>query len=294
MKWLVPETQKLVQFLQSELTPAPSGKALRRVLEANLCRVNGTVERFGSADVKKGAIVELSPAWQSVAQQQLSKFTTLYEDGHFLIVDKPAGFICNDEECTKSFGAKRYLIHRLDKDTTGALLIAKSTETREAMIRLFRDKQVEKLYYALVDGVPKEERGTKKSFFAKVGFFEGQTCWGSRARGLEAETHWKVLAKGKDSALIACQPITGRTHQIRVHLSEIGHPILVDRQYAKNYRCKFFAQRPLLHAARIRFKQPFTNIDIDITAPLPPDFGNALETLSLQGQTLEAILATAK
>lgn len=284
MKWLVPETQKLIQFLQKELTPAPSGKMLRRVLEANLCRVNGTVERFGSADVKKGAIVELSPAWQSVLVQSVTKFTTLYEDDHILIVDKPVGFVCNDEECTKAFGAKKYLIHRLDKDTTGALLIAKSTETREAMIRLFKDKQVEKLYYAIVDGIPREDRGTRKSFFAKIGFFEGQTCWGSRPRGLEAETHWRVLAKNKEASLIACQPITGRTHQIRVHLAELGHPILVDRQYAKNYRCKFFAQRPLLHAARIRFQHPFTKIPIDVKAPLPADFTSGLEALSLKGE----------
>jgi len=294
MKWLVPETQKLVQFLQKELTPPPSGKMLRRVLEANLCRVNGTVERFGSADVRKGAIVELSPAWATVVAPNLCHFTTIYEDEHLLIVDKPVGWVCNDEECIKAFGSKRFLIHRLDKDTTGALLIAKSTETREAMIRLFKDKQVEKLYYALVDGVPHEERGIRKTFFAKVGFFEGQTCWGSRSRGLEAETHWKVLAKGKDASLIACQPITGRTHQIRVHLSEIGHPILVDRQYAKNYRSKFFAKRPLLHAARIRFTHPLLNTPIDVTAPIPKDFGEGLETLGLKGSTLESIVSTKK
>lgn len=290
MKWLVSETQKLVHFLQQELKPSPSGKVLRRVLEANLCRVNGIVERFGSADVLKGSVVELSPAWQSLAAPKLNKFASLYEDEHLLIVDKPMGWICTDEECTKAFGAKRYLIHRLDKDTTGVLLIAKSTEVREAMIRLFRDKKVEKLYYAIVDGVPKEERGVRKTFFAKVGFFEGQTCWGSRARGLEAETHWKVLAKGKNATLLACQPITGRTHQIRVHLAEMGHPILVDRQYAKSYRSKFFATRPLLHAARIRFLHPLSEAAIDVKAPIPTDFREGLAALEFQGKILETLI----
>jgi RluA family pseudouridine synthase len=279
MKWLVPETQKLVHFLQNQLEGAPSGKMLRRVLEANLCRVNGVVERFGSAEVMKGAVVELSPAWQSVVAQNLSKFDTLHEDDHLLIVDKPAGWICTDDECLRAFGAKRYLIHRLDKDTTGALLIAKSTEMREAMIRLFRERQVEKLYYAIVDGVPTEERGFRKTCFAKVGFFEGQTCWGSRSRGLEAETHWRVLSKGEDASLIACQPLTGRTHQIRVHLAEIGHPILVDRQYAKTYRSRFFAKRPLLHAAKIRFTHPILGIKVEVTAPIPQDFGDSIESL---------------
>jgi len=286
MKWLVPETQKLVHFLQKELSPAPSGKMLRRVLEANLCRVNGTVERFGTADVKKGSVVELSCAWQSVLVQNLNNFEVLFEDEHFLIVDKPAGWICTDEECLKAFGAKRYLIHRLDKETTGALLIAKSIETREAMIKLFREKRVEKLYYAIVDGIPQTERGVRTSFFAKVGHFEGQTCWGSKPKGLEAETHWKLLAKGKAASLLACQPITGRTHQIRVHLAEIGHPILVDRQYSKTYRCKFFATRPLLHAARVRFVDPLTGKQIDVSAPLPSDFCEALEALELHAEEI--------
>lgn len=282
MRWLVPETQKLVHFLQTELDPAPSGKTLRKVLEANLCRVNGVVERFGSAEVKKGSVVELSPAWHSVASQQFSKFETLYEDAHILIANKPVDWVCTDQECVKAFGSKSYLIHRLDKDTTGALLIAKSTEMREAMIKLFRDKQVEKLYYAIVDGTLPEERGSRKTYFAKIGFFEGQTCWGSRPRGLDAETHWKVLSKGKSSSLLACQPITGRTHQIRVHLAESGHPILVDRQYAKNYRCKFFATRPLLHAARIKFIHPILSIPIDVKAPIPADFTDALMSLGLE------------
>jgi 23S rRNA pseudouridine955/2504/2580 synthase len=282
MKYLVPETQKLIHFLQCQLDPAPSGKMLRRVLEANLCRVNGTIERFGTTEVRKGAIVELSPAWQSVLVPSMNKFQTLFEDKYLLIVDKPAGWICVDTECARAFGPNRFLVHRLDKETTGVLLIAKSAEVREAMFKLFRERGIEKLYYAIADGTPAEERGHRKTYFAKVGSFEGQSCWGSRSKGLEAETHWKVLDRGKNASLIACQPITGRTHQIRVHLAEIGHPILVDRQYAKSYRCKFFATRPLLHSARTRFKHPITQEQIDISAPLPLDFVDALEELGFQ------------
>ncbi len=281
MKWLVPETQKLIHFLQKELQPSPSGKMLRRVLEANLCRVNGTVERFGTADVTKGSIVELSPAWATMATPNLSSFEILHEDEHLLIVDKPAGWICTDEECVKAFGAKRYLIHRLDKETTGVLLIAKSVEMREAMIHLFVEKTIEKIYYAIVDRIPALERGVSKGFFGKVGMFQGQTRWGTRSKGLYAETHWKKLASKDNASLLACQPITGRTHQIRVHLAEMGHPILVDRQYATSYSCKYFAKRPLLHAARIRFVHPMDGKQIDISAPMAADFIEALEVLKL-------------
>jgi 23S rRNA pseudouridine955/2504/2580 synthase/23S rRNA pseudouridine1911/1915/1917 synthase len=281
MKWLVPETQKLIHFLQRELQPSPSGKMLRYVLEANLCRVNGIVERFGSAEVAKGSVVELSPAWSTMTTPQLNHFETLYEDDHLMVVDKPAGWVCTDEECTKAFGAKRYLVHRLDKETTGALLIAKSVDAREVLIRLFKERAVEKIYYAIVDRVPTLERGKSSGFFGKVGMFQGQTRWGTRSKGLYAETHWKRLAHAENVSLLACQPITGRTHQIRVHLSEMGHPILVDRQYSTVYTCKYFAKRPLLHATRIKFVHPITGKQIDITAPFPADFLEALEALDL-------------
>lgn len=290
MKWLVPQRQKLIHFLQEMLEPAPSGKMLRRVLDANLCRVNGKVERFGTTDVEKGSVVELSPAWESVVQTSLSDFDILFEDEHLMVVDKPAGWICTDDACTKSFGPKRYLVHRLDKETTGLLLIAKSHAVRDGLIKLFADRVVEKLYVALVDGVPEEERGAQKTFFAKVGSFEGQTRWGSRSRGLYAETHWKILATGSDSTLLLCQPLTGRTHQIRVHLSEMGHPILVDRQYAERFRCKYFARRPLLHAARLRFTHPVTGKAIDLKAPLPEDLQQAISSLIDAAEPALAVL----
>lgn len=279
MKWLVPKKQKLVHFLQEQLTPPPSGKMLRRVLDANLCRVNGCVERFGAADVDKGSIVELSPSWQSIASPAINKFETLFEDEFILIVDKPAGWVCTDDECRKAFGPKRYLVHRLDKETTGALLIAKGAAERDAFMKLFAERQIQKLYVAIVDGIPAEDRGVKQTYFAKVGSFEGQTRWGSRAKGLYAETHWKVYAKGEEASVILCQPLTGRTHQIRVHLAELGHPILIDRQYAERFRCKFFAQRPLLHAAKLRFTHPKTSELIEVSSPLPDDFQEAIESL---------------
>jgi 23S rRNA pseudouridine955/2504/2580 synthase/23S rRNA pseudouridine1911/1915/1917 synthase len=279
MKWLVPQRQKLVHFLQEQLEPSPSGKQLRKVLDANLCRVNGCVERFGTAEVEKGSVVELAPAWASVSQSSLNRFETIFEDDHFLVVDKPEGWVCTDDECQKAFGPKRYLVHRLDKETTGLLLIAKSHGSRDVLIKLFADRQIEKLYIALVDGIPKEERGARQTYFAKIGSFEGQSLWGSRAKGLYAETHWKVFAKGNDASLILCQPMTGRTHQIRVHLSEIGHPILVDRQYAERFRCKYFAKRILLHASRLRFRHPVTGAALDFKAPLHEDMGHAIHTL---------------
>jgi 23S rRNA-/tRNA-specific pseudouridylate synthase len=269
LKWLVPESQKLISFIQAQIDPPPSRKALRRVLEARLCRVNGIVERFGSMDVQKGSVVELGPSWASVLSPHCSQFEVLYEEEHLLVVDKPVGFVCSEQ----TMGSGHHLVHRLDKETTGVLVLAKTTVAKNDLMRRFKERSVEKFYYALVDGAPSQERGVCKSFLAKLQAYQGQTRWGSRARGLPAETHWAVLWRGKNASLLLCRPTTGRTHQIRVHLAEMGHPILGDRQYAKNFRCQLFAQRPFLHAARIRFG------DVDVSAPLPFDFASALQEL---------------
>lgn len=279
MKWLVPERQKLVQFLQGQLSPPPSRKTLRRVLEANLCRVNGSVERFGAAEVDRGAIVELAPAWDSLSRTHLHPLRPLFEDDSLLIVDKPAGWVCDEAQCRKALGPRRYLVHRLDKETTGVLVVAKTLKARAALMQQFADRRIEKNYLALVDGIPRDKQGVCQTFLAKIGSYEGQTIWASRSKGLYAETHWRCIASGSEASLLLCQPVTGRTHQIRVHLAELGMPILIDRQYSSKFRCRFFASRPLLHALRIRLTHPETGEPVDVNAPLPDDFALARESL---------------
>lgn len=287
MKWLVPAEQKLVAFLQGQLGDY-SGKFLRRLLEANLCRINGKVERFGSRVVLGGDAVELAPSWKSLLTPKLTQFETLYEDEWLKIVNKPAGWVCTDKEAAKAFGPKHYLVHRLDKDTTGLLIVAKGTASRDGLMDLFERREVEKTYLALVDGVPKEKEGVRKSQFVKKGSFEGQTIWGSGNGGLTAITRWERLAVGKNASLVVCKPETGRTHQIRVHMAEMGHPILVDRQYAKSFRCSLFFQRPLLHAYRLRFT--FQGKEIDVTAPLFVDIRDAMGRVGIEVRHLRELL----
>lgn len=274
MKWLVPGPQKLVAFLQGQLGDY-SGKFLRRLLEANLCRINGRVERFGSRVVHGGDAVELAPSWRSILTPKLVPFETIYEDESLKIVDKPAGWVCTDEETRASFGPKHYLVHRLDKDTTGLLILAKSPSVRDQLMECFEQRLIEKRYVALVDGIPSAKQGTRKSFLGKKGSFQGQTIWGSMPHGITAITHWEFLEAGNKAALLLCSPETGRTHQIRVHLAEMGHPILIDRQYAKKFQTSLFIQRPLLHAYRLRFS--FQDKAIDVSAPLPLDLRDAMK-----------------
>lgn len=273
MKWLVPSSQKLVAFLQGQLGDY-SGKFLRRLLEANLCRINGRVERFGSRMVQGGDAVELAPSWKSILTPKLSAIETIYENEFFKIVNKPSGWVCDPKNTLKSFGPGFHLVHRLDKETTGLLIIAKSAKVRDQLMGMFEQRLIAKSYLALVDGVPKEKEGERRSLLAKKGSFQGQTIWGSSQQGLTAITRWKKVAEGKQASLILCEPFTGRTHQIRVHMAEMGHPILVDRQYAKSFRCKLFIQRTLLHAHRLQFT--FQEEAIDVTAPLFLDMRDVL------------------
>lgn len=279
MKWQVQSSKKLVSFLQ-EKAGAHSGKLYRKVLESNFCRVNGKVERFGSSSVQKGDTVELCDRWQSVLKAPKKTFEVLFEDDDMKIINKPDGFVCHDDEVRKVFGSNHFLVHRLDKDTTGVLLLAKNQKVKDQLMDLFQKRQIHKEYLALVDGAVKTQEGTIESLFTKKGSFEGQTIWGSSSQGLTAITNWKKIATSNNATLMLCMPFTGRTHQIRVHMAEMGHPILVDRQYAKNYRCKYFSTRPLLHAKKLRFT--FNDKLIDIEALLPQDFIQALGSVKIE------------
>lgn len=270
MKRLVSSPENLVSFIQKEMTLSCSGKFLRRVLEANLCRVNGKIERFGSTKLQRGDQVELAPNWQELLAPKEPVFRTLYEDDSCLIVDKPDGWVCQDR-------TNLFLVHRLDKDTTGALLFAKSRVKRDELMQLFAERLVEKQYLALVDGLPKQKNGVCDSLLSKKKTYQGQAIWGSAAKGARAITHWKVLAYGKQASLIECEPVTGRTHQIRVHLSEMNHPILIDRQYSERFRVSLFIKRPLLHARRLKLL--YQGKEIVASAPVPEDMKSVMRSL---------------
>lgn len=245
------------------------------MLEQNCCRVNGRIERFGSVWIEKGTIVEFYPQ-----EKAPTVFHILFETEDFKIVDKPAGWVCDDLHCRATFGEGIFLVHRLDKETTGALLLAKTRAIRDELMEKFADRMVEKEYLAIVDGIPREENGFIENYLARKGAFQGQTIWGSAQSGDRAVTRWKKIAEGDNAAFIQCFPETGRTHQIRVHLAEMGHPILIDRQYAKQFRSSLFAPRPLLHAHRLKFS--YRDRVIEVVASLPLDMRNALLSVSMQ------------
>jgi RluA family pseudouridine synthase len=287
-RWRVSKQQagmRLLQFLRENCREAPSVKAIKRAIDAKLCSVNKRIETFSSFALSENDLVILDPGAFAVSEEkELPKAAILYEDGEILILNKPAGVLSENRALKNALPNamnELHLVHRLDKETSGALIVAKTAAAKEKMIALFKERQVKKVYLAMVDGVVAKEEGTVDNFLGKKHSYEGQTVYGAVAekQGERAVTHWKVLKRGKTATLLLCEPYTGRTHQLRVHLSGMGHPILGDAQYAKQFHCHFRPRRNLLHAYTIAFKHPRTSKPMKATAPIPRDFKEAIDAL---------------
>ena len=288
-KWRVSKSQagmRLLQFLRENCPQAPSVKAIKRAIDGKLCTVNNRTETFSSYTLEEKDTVALSEtAFEMQEEVKVLKVPVLYEDRELLIVNKPAGLISESKSLKNCLGIKGYLelVHRLDKETSGALILAKSPEAKEKMVALFKERALRKLYLALVDGVIAKDEGTIDNFLGKKHGYQGQTVYGSvdEKKGQRAITYWKCLRRGKSATVVCCEPFTGRTHQLRVHLSSIGHPILGDIQYGKKFTCHLKPRRNLLHAYSIAFKHPSTGKEVKAVAPIPADFKGALDELKI-------------
>lgn len=235
-----------------------SGKAIKRALDQGNCRVNGTIERFATTPLEKGDKVSFRlPTTTTIKEMEL-----LFEDASLAIYNKSPGVKTEGE----------YLVHRLDKATSGVLLMAKSITMQKKLETLFRKREVKKTYIALVKGRLRRDQGVIENTLGKVGSYDGQTIWGSTPKGLTAITHYRCLKKGKGSTLVELIPHTGRTHQLRVHMSEMGHPILGDLQYGRDVSFPKEITRLCLHAYRLSFIHPTTGKRIQATAPVPALF----------------------
>jgi RluA family pseudouridine synthase len=269
----------LLAFLREKKPDAPSVKSLKRAIDGKCCTVNGKIELFSSYRLKTGDVVSL----QWVHSQRVTSLPILYEDSDLLIVDKPAGLTCENRYFAPLLKQRAELIHRLDKETSGVVMLGKNKEIIELMIALFREKKVYKQYLAIVDGRLAEAEGKIENVLRKKpSLTKGQVTYEvTKGKGVSAITLWKCLQSGQTASLVLCEPITGRTHQLRIHLSAIGHPILGDLQYGKRFRCTVRPQRHLLHALKLRFMHPKSGEEISVNAPIPPDFQAALKELKL-------------
>lgn len=211
----------------------------------------------------------------------------LHEDADLLVVNKPAGMVVHigagHEEGTLvnallhhgsslSSGSEEHrpgIVHRLDKETSGCIVVAKNDRTHAALSAQFADRQVKKTYLAIIRGIPRHTKGTVDLAIGRHPVQRQKMTPRRAPSGRDAVTDYELLATREGWSLIACMPRTGRTHQIRVHLQHLGHPIAGDPLYGKRGG---FA-RHLLHAWRLEFTHPSTGELISCEAPLPEDFG---------------------
>ncbi len=272
---------KLLSFLRLRCGTEFSTKAIKRAIDAKQCRLNGQIETISTKPLQAGDRVEITLS----SKAEESTLYILFEDEELLVVNKPPQIVCENRIINAKlpqFKGKLSLIHRLDKETSGVLLIAKTEAFRLKMIALFRNKEVKKIYRAIVDGSIRTQEGRCESLLSKKNSVQGQVIWGSvsRGRGLEALSMWRRLKTTKNAAYVELEPITGRTHQLRVHMKEMGHPILGDVQYGgRTFHCSYAPTRNLLHASSIEFIHPTTESRVRFSAPLPKDFKEALSAL---------------
>ncbi len=277
----------VLNFISGHIKEICSKRQLKNSIEHGALRLNGKIETFSSCKLKNGDSVQFNYVQEIKKRLVILPEMILYEDQHLLAINKPPGFASTPtdskfpdlETSIKNHFKLSYLkmIHRLDKDTSGVLLAAKNEETFNLYVRYFREKRINKKYIAYVHGVPENERGTISSSLGLIKKTEHTEKWGNvnPDKGKSAVTLYHLLKSYRSVSLLELTPLTGRTHQIRVHLASLGFPIIGDVVYGNKEGNEFSTQvtRQMLHSISIIVPHP-SNKDsaIEIEAPLPEDF----------------------
>lgn len=290
------DPERLDGFLQRKADLRSRSLAEKYIREGRVL-VNGKTKSKTGYALTEGDTVfiesELLPSPSSNIDSTEMSLPILYEDDSCLVINKPRNLTVHPAASTKEptvlhglkklfsdkkipFKPEAILVHRLDKETTGCLLIAKNPEAHAFLQKQFETRSVIKKYMTLVFGAPKEN---KAMIDAPIGrHLTERTKMSSlqTRKSREAQTSYKVMSSNHSMSLLECTLHTGRTHQIRVHLQSIGHPVLGDTKYgsatSQSYAKKNGINFLCLHAEHLSFVSPEKKKSISVTAPLPPDF----------------------
>ena len=232
--------------------------------------------------------------------------TIVFEDEHLLVVDKPAGLVVHPaagnregtlvnallHHCAGRLSgiggvARPGIVHRIDKDTSGLLVVAKTDVAHEGLARQFANHSIDRRYLAIVAGVPRHLSGSIDAPLARSPHDRKKIAIVEGARGKRAVTHWRLIEPLQGAALVECRLETGRTHQVRVHMASIGHALLGDPVYGRSGQAhrallkRLGFARQALHAAQLGFVHPVTRDRLSFASALPSDMQELLSALTV-------------
>ncbi len=280
---------KYLALVQTEL----SRSYIQKLLEDKRVYVNEQLMK-GSYKVKRGDQIRLELPEPSLPEIKplVIELDIIYEDIDLIVVNKAAGLIVHPvpgnteyslvnalmaytDQLSGINGVKRPgIVHRLDKDTSGVLVVAKNDQSHRALVKQFKNRQTQKIYHAIVKGKLPYQRGKIDAPIGRNPTFRKKMAVISQ-NSKKAITHFQVLERLGDFTYVEVKIETGRTHQIRVHFSYLGYPVLGDDKYGRN-RNQARAPRQMLHAYKLGLYHPGTGNWLEFTAPLPADFKSAL------------------
>jgi 23S rRNA pseudouridine1911/1915/1917 synthase len=288
--------------------PTLSRERLKALIRSGAVEAGGTPVRDPAAKVRgeealRVAIPEAAPAHN---EPQAIPLTIVFEDEHLLVVDKPAGLVVHPaagnfdgtlvnallHHCAGQLSgiggvARPGIVHRIDKDTSGLLVVAKTDVAHEGLAKQFAAHSIDRRYLAIVSGMPKATSGTVDAALARSATNRKKIAIVEAGRGKRAVTHWKRLKPLGEAALVECRLETGRTHQVRVHMASIGHPLLGDPVYGRSGKThgkllkELQFHRQALHAAELGFTHPATKLRLSFTSPMPPDMQELMAALGV-------------
>jgi len=285
---------RLDQFLAREL-PKYSRSRLQQLVRKEFVMLNGSPARPRDL-VRSGDRVEVNepPPDKIDNLPEAIPLEVLYEDEDLIVINKQAGLIVHPGAGQREHtlvnallhhfpklsgigGIERPgIVHRLDKETSGCLVAAKTDDAHRGLSKQFEQRAVEKIYLALVAGRLRKNAGTVEETIGRHPVDRQRMSTASR-RGRAAKTEYRVLSSSDKISLVECKLHSGRTHQVRVHLQHLGHPVLGDKIYGKKHAKAF--PRQMLHAWKLGFQHPRTLEWKSFQAPLPTDFEKAVKSL---------------